>query len=181
MISALALLAFASGTAPPEADPVARSHRNLGKTEGACRKDEAGPAILVDVIGLKDRAGLLKLEVYPATDEDFLQDDKILVAAGKTFRRVEAPVPAAGSPTLCIRVPSAGQYAVSLLHDRDSNHKFTIVADGVGFSGNPKIHWSKPKAAEASVATGPGLTRIRIVLNYRRGLFAFGPVSDAHR
>ena len=143
---------------------------DLGKAEGKCRAGESGPSFLVNVTGLKDRRGRLKLEVYPANDDDFLQDDNILISAGKTFRRVEGPIPASGPVQLCIRVPSAGTYAISLLHDRDSNRKFGWRVDGIGFAGNPKLGWSKPRASAASAAAGPGPTRIEIVLNYRRGL-----------
>src|SRR5262245_14189689 len=87
---------------------VTGSPRELGKAEGRCRADEAGPALLVSVVGLKDHTGNLKLEVYPPNDPDFLQDDATLVNAGKTFRRVEVPVPAGAQPQLCIRIPSAG-------------------------------------------------------------------------
>lgn len=155
-------------------------HQELGKAEGRCRAGESGPALLVSVAGLRDRAGNLKLEVYPANDKDFLQDDKILVAQGKTFRRVEEPVPASGTPVLCVRVPAPGAYAVSLLHDRDANHKFNLSSDGVGFAGNHRLGWSKPKAAASSVAAGPGLTRVEIVMNYRQGLFSFAPIGTRH-
>ena len=56
---------------------------DLGKAEGQCRANESGPAFLVDVKGLKDRQGRLKLELYPANDADFLADDNILIASGK--------------------------------------------------------------------------------------------------
>lgn len=146
------------------------SSPDLGKAEGRCRADERGPALLVDVEGLKDRKGNLKLEVYPANDHDFLQDDNVLVGQGKVFRRVEIPVPDTGTVELCIRVPGPGTYSVSLLHDRDENRKFGWMVDGIGFAGNPKLHWSKPRAAEAEVRAGAGLTRVPIVLNYRHGL-----------
>lgn len=159
---------------------LAGPHQELGKAEGRCRPGETGPALLVSAVGLKDRAGDLKLEVYPANDQDFLQDDKILIGQGKTFRRVEEPVPASGTPTLCVRVPGPGTYAVSLLHDRDANHKFNLSGDGVGFSGNHKLSWSKPKAAASSVVAGAGLTRVPIVLNYRQGLLSFAPLDQRH-
>ncbi|MEN9682477.1 MAG: hypothetical protein RLZZ427_228 [Pseudomonadota bacterium] len=146
------------------------SNPELGKAEGRCRSNEPGPALLVSPIGLKDRSGNLKLEVYPANDTDFLQDDNILIMAGKVFRRVEVAIPAAGEPVLCIRVPTAGSYSVALLHDRDQNHKFNWIRDGIGFSGNPKLGWSKPPAAATKMVAGPGMTQLHIVMNYRHGM-----------
>jgi uncharacterized protein (DUF2141 family) len=155
---ALLLAAFV-GTSP-----------SLGKAEGQCRAGETGPAFLVDVIGLKDRVGLLKLEVYPNNDKDFLEDDNVLVNAHKTFRRVEEPVPQGANVQLCIRVPAPGPYSVSLLHDRDSTHKFAWTIDGIGFASNPHLGWFKPKSEATRAFAGPGLTHIQIVLNYRSGL-----------
>lgn len=143
---------------------------DLGKAEGQCRPNEQGPAFLVDVIGMKDRTGMLKLEVYPSNDADFLQDDNILVNAGKVFRRVEAEIPPSGPVTMCIRVPGPGTYSVTLLHDRDRNRKFGWTVDGIGFGSNPKLGWSKPKAAVTRAVAGGSPTRIQIVMNYRRGL-----------
>jgi uncharacterized protein (DUF2141 family) len=156
------------------------SSPDLGKAEGRCRAVETGPALEIGVVGLKDRQGILKLEVYPATDQDFLQDDNILINAGKVFRRVEMVVPATGPVSLCIRVPQAGSYAVSLLHDRDASRRFGWTVDGIGFSGNPKLGWSKPKAAAAHVNASAGLTRIAILLNYRSGL-GVAPLKTARQ
>lgn len=147
-----------------------RSTPDLGKAEGRCRAGEDGPAFLVEVKGLKDRTGQLKLEVYPANEKDFLADDNILVAAGKTFRRVEVATPNNGTPTLCVRLPGPGRYGVSLLHDRDSNRKFGWRVDGIGFAANPKLGLGKPNVARASASAGNGPTRIEIVMNYQRGL-----------
>jgi uncharacterized protein (DUF2141 family) len=146
------------------------SPRELGKKEGACRADEPGPAFIVKAVGLKDRTGNLKLEVYPPNDPDFLQDDAVLVNAGKVFRRVEVPVPAGADPELCIRVPAAGTYTMVLLHDRDGDHRFHWTVDGIGFASNPRLGISQPKAAQARVVAGPGKTHVAIVLNYLRGL-----------
>ena len=154
-----------------------RSTPSLGVAEGICRPQESGPAIMVSVRGLKDRAGDLKLEVYPSDDKDFLADDNVLLSQGKVFRRVVEPVPAKGPVQLCIRVPRPGSYDLSLLHDRDGNHKFSLSVDGIGFSGNPKLRWSKPKASEARIVAGSGITPIQIILNYRKSLFAFGPIG----
>ncbi|MDB5670727.1 MAG: hypothetical protein JWO25_1686 [Alphaproteobacteria bacterium] len=150
---------------------------DLGKAEGQCRPGEPGPAFLVRVEGLKDRVGRLKLELYPANDHDFLQDDNVLIEEGKTFRRVESTIPRSGPVDLCIRAPGPGRYALTLLHDRDSNRKFGVTVDGIGFAGNPRLGWAKPKAAAAAAGIGSGPARLTIVLNYRSGLFSFRPIG----
>ncbi|MEP7222308.1 MAG: DUF2141 domain-containing protein [Novosphingobium sp.] len=155
------------------------SHPDLGKAEGQCRPHETGPAFMVEIAGLKDRSGRLKLEVYPAVDDDFLADDNILINQGKTFRRVEVAVPGDAVPRLCVRLPSAGAYALTVLHDRDADRKFGLSVDGVAFSRNPKLGLSKPKAAAVRIDAGPGITPTRIVMNYRKGLLSFGPLAAA--
>lgn len=148
-----------------------------GVAEGRCRPDESGPALVVAVEGLKDRQGALKIEVYPSNDHDFLEDDKKLIAEGKAFRRTVAPVPDHGTPRLCVRVPDAGTYAVTIHHDRNENRKFDLSKDGVAFVGNPKLGLSKPRASEASISVGNGIARTSVVMNYRKGLLSFGPVT----
>lgn len=155
-----------------------RSSPDLGRAEGLCRPNEAGPAIIITAVGLKDRAGLLRAELYPPGDGDFLEDDNILINAGKTFRRAEIKLPPSGPVQLCIRTPGPGEYTLSLLHDRDANLKFGLSTDGVGFPNNPKLGLSKPKADVVRFRTGPGLTPISIRLNYRRGLLSFGPLRN---
>ncbi len=159
------------------AAPPLLSSPSLGVAEGRCRANEPGPAILVEVAGLRDRQGLLKLEVYPSNERDFLADDNVLIMAGKVFRRVTGPVPARGNVQLCVRVPAPGAYSLSLLHDRDSNRRFGLSTDGVGFPNNPRLGLSRPRAAAVRVVTGRGITRIRIVMNYRRGMVSFGPLE----
>ncbi len=159
------------------AGPALRSTPDLGKAEGRCRAGESGPALMVEAVGMKDRTGNMKLEVYPANDQDFLADDNVLVAAGKTFRRVEIATPDNGPVVLCVRIPGPGTYAVSVLHDRDSNRKFGWKIDGIGFSGNPKLGWSKPKASSARMLVkSGGVSRISVTMNYKSGL-GVGPLK----
>jgi uncharacterized protein (DUF2141 family) len=154
------------------------SSPELGKAEGQCRPNEQGPAFLITVEGLKDRKGNLKLELYPANDKDFLADDNILISAGKPFRRVEQPVPASGPIQLCVRAPAPGTYALSLLHDRDSNRKMGLSVDGIGFPGNPRLCWGKPGAKDASATVGNGPARLTVTMQYRRNLVCFGPIEQ---
>jgi uncharacterized protein (DUF2141 family) len=175
----LALLPLFAADAPAKPVVPLPSSPELGKAEGKCHAGEAGPALLVDVSGLKDRVGKLKLEVYPSNDTDFLMDDNVLIFQGKTFRRVEEDVPQSGPVQLCVRVPGPGQYSVTLLHDRDSNRKFGWWVDGIGFGANPTLGWHKPKAAATRVTAGPGLSHITIVLNYRNGL-GVSPINSGN-
>ena len=177
MSAFLALLPLIAAEAPAKPAVPLASSPELGKAEGRCRAGEQGPALLVEVVGLKDRAGRLKLEVYPSNDTDFLMDDNVLVYQGKTFRRVEEPTPKGGPVEMCVRVPGPGAYSVTLLHDRDSNRKFGWTIDGIGFASNPRLSWHKPKAAATRVIAGAGITHLRIVLNYRDGL-GMSPIGE---
>ena len=150
---------------------------DLGTAAGRCRPNESGPSFLIHVVGLKDRQGNLKAEVYPDNNKDFLQDDNILVSEGKTFRRVVIPVTQSGPVVLCIRVPERGPYALSLMHDRNANNKMNLSSDGVGFPGDPHLCWSQPKANEATAVAGNGPTPITITMQYRHGLFCFSPLK----
>lgn len=113
------------------AGPAAARAEVIGMDAAACTNRE-GPAILANIVGLKDRKGRLKLELYPANEDDFLKDDRDLVAQGKTFRRVWVQTPPAGAVDICIRVPHPGRYALFATHDRDGKNKFNFFQDGAG-------------------------------------------------
>jgi uncharacterized protein (DUF2141 family) len=142
--------------------------------DAACGPDEQGPALRVNVQGLKDARGVLRLELYPPVDGDFLQDDYLLVQAGKVFRRVVVAAPEADPVTMCIRAPEPGRYAVALIHARRNQQSFSPFVDGIGFGNSPKLSFSKPKARQATITIGPGVTDATIVVNYLNGL-SIGP------
>jgi uncharacterized protein (DUF2141 family) len=178
VLAAALVLGTAAGPAlTPEAE-FGMPSRELGKAAGRCRPGETGPALMIDVAGLKDRTGYLRAELYPDNDDDFLASDKVLVRAGKVFNRVEISLPPSGPVQLCFRVPRPGSFTLSLLHDRDGNRKFGLSSDGIGFPGNPELGLSKPRAKSATVVAGRGLTELSIRMNYRRGLFGFGPLKN---
>ena len=153
---------------------------DYGVAEGQCRANERGPAVIATAVGLKDRKGTLRLELYSAVDGEWLADDRDLVREGKVFRRSVLTVPASGTVELCVRAPHAGDWSLALVHDRAGAKKFKLSTDGIGFSQNPRLVLSPPKAEAAEVAIGPGVTRINIVMNYRRGLLMFfGPIPSA--
>lgn len=159
------------------AGPALRSSPELGQAEGRCRPGESGPALMVEAVGLKDRSGRLKAEIYPPNEKDFLADDNVLVAAGKTFRRVIIPTPKAGPAMICIRIPGPGTYSLLVHHDTNANHKFDYKIDGIGFASNPKLGWSKPKASATRVVVrSGGVSKVSVVMNYKTGL-GVGPIK----
>ena len=149
----------------------------LGSDAAACNPG-GGPAILAQIAGLKDRKGRIKLELYPAEEGDFLADDSVLLAAGKTFRRVWTAIPASGQAQVCIRVPRPGRYALLVTHDRDGKNKFNFFADGAGFPGPGKIGMSRPKVERAIVEVGTGTAERVVRMQYLRGLGGFAPVKS---
>lgn len=172
----LLLVALASAALLPEV-AFAAGGRIGGQDAAACI-DADGPAIQVNITGLKDRTGRLKLELYPATEDDFLRDDTKLLNEGKTFHRVWATMPKTGAVVLCIKVPRPGTYALFFTHDRDGKNKFNFWRDGGGVPSNVRIGASKPKLATAMIEVGPGITVSNIRAQYLRGLSGLGPIKS---
>ncbi|MEG3177888.1 DUF2141 domain-containing protein [Sphingomonas sp. RB3P16] len=148
----------------------------LGSDAAAC--SAGGPAIRVNVEGLKDRTGELKLELYPATEADFLKDDRDLIKEGKFFRRVRLPTPQTGPISLCIRVPTPGPYALLFTHNRDGKNKFNFWADGAGFASNVKLGRTRPKLDMARIVVPEGVVTTTIRAQYLRGLGGFSPLGS---
>lgn len=163
----LALFAFALPASAPAAV--------LGSDAGAC-SGGGGIGILATVVGLKDRTGELKLELYPANEADFLKDDRDLLTAGKLFRRVRAPTPQGGEVQMCMRVPHPGRYALLFTHNRDGKNKFSIWQDGAGFASNQRLGRSRPKVGQAIVDVPAGGLSVTIRAQYLHGLSGFSPI-----
>lgn len=172
-VASLIVAALAAVLTPAIADA-----RVLGSDAAACSGRD-GPAIEVAVQGLKDRTGTLKLELFPATEADFLKDDRDLRAEGKFFRRVRADTPATGAVTMCIKAPSPGTYALFVTHDRDGKNKFNFWSDGAGVPSNQRLGRSKPKLSQAIVEVPRGIAPVTIRMQYLRGVIpTFGPVGN---
>ena len=154
--------------------PITAAAQPVGETD-ACVN---GPSIRAEIVGMKDRVGSLKLELFPATQQDFLRDDRDLRAEGKVFHRVWVPTPQNGPVVICMRVPHPGTYAILFTHDRDGKNKFNFWSDGAGVPGNQKLGRSQPKLANAQITVGAGVTSIVIRAQYLHGFPpAFGPVG----
>jgi len=156
-------------------NPSSAGAEQIGQDADLCRAGR-GPAIQVNVQGLKDRRGELWLELYPPTADDFLSADTDLIAQGKIFRRTRSRLPAAGSVEICIRVPRPGRYALMLRHNRIERDKFSVWSDGAGVAANLSLGRSRPRLDQALVTAGPGVTVVAIKMQYLRGL-GFSPLN----
>jgi len=169
------LTIFAAGLSFLSINASSAGAEQIGQDAEQCRAGH-GPAIQVNVQGLKDRRGELWLELYPATPDDFLSPDTDLLAQGKIFRRTRSRLPATGTVEICVRVPRPGRYALMLRHNRVDRDKFSFWSDGAGVPANQSLGRSKPKLDQAVVTAGPGVTVVAIKMQYLRG-FGFSPLD----
>ena len=155
----------------------------LGKDTKRC--NESGLAVPVKVYGFKSYSGNLRVQIYPAHQNIFLEKRQWL-------ERIDLPVTNKGPMHVCVPVTEPGRYVVSVRHDLNGNGKNDRY-DGGGLSGNPDMKLTdflfsrKPelsqvaftfaapsdRSPEASLEVSP---EIPIVLNYLKGL-SFKPVK----
>ena len=94
----------------------------------------------IEVVGLRSSAGNIQACVWHGPEH-------FLTKHCAEFGRLVV-VPAA--PTVSMKIElQPGEYAVSLIHDANGNHKldtniFGMPTEGVGFSRNPVLAFSKP-------------------------------------
>lgn len=159
----LMLLTGLSGLAAPAPAALA------GPYGTACRAGE--PAVVVRVQGLKTRTGVVRVQLYESNRATFLEKKAYL-------ERID--VPASGAMDICVPVPRAGSYAISVRHDVNGNGK-SDRADGGGFSGNPDVSLfdlatkRKPDLRKVSFAVTDRPVTVSVLLNYVQGL-SFKPI-----
>ncbi|NJC34212.1 uncharacterized protein (DUF2141 family) [Sphingomonas jejuensis] len=136
----------------------------------ACR----GTALLVSVSGFKERAGTLRVQTYAGAAN--------YADGHRRVSRIEVPVPRGSGPVdVCVPLPGAGDYAVSIRHDANGDGR-SDRGDGGGFSNNPRLSLGQaisrrnPSYDSVRVDAGAGrVTPVPITLNYLRGL-SIGPI-----
>lgn len=164
------LIVLASALAAPAGGAV------LGPHAAACT-DASRPAMLVRVIGLKSRSGMIRVQSYGGDPAHFF--DK-----GSYLERVEVPTPASGAVEICMPVPRAGTYAISVRHDIDGQGNGG-ASNGGGMSGNPNISLMdvlfkrKPSPAQVAVPV-TGRTIVSVVMNYMQG-GSVRPIATAEK
>jgi uncharacterized protein (DUF2141 family) len=154
------------GLAFPLALAGAPAAAQLGQDAAACRNGggPTGSAILVNVQGLRSRAGNVRVNVYGDDPARFL-------GRGQYVRQINVPVTRAGAMPICVIVPRAGRYAVAVRHDEDGNGR-SGWSDGGGFSRNPRVSLTnlRPNFQNVAFNVGRGVAAVNITLLYRYGL-----------
>jgi uncharacterized protein (DUF2141 family) len=146
----------------------------LGPDAAVCQAG-TGPAILVHIVGLKNRAGTIRVRTFGGNPATWF--DK------KTYlKRVVIPTPNAGNFEICMPVARPGTYAVDLRHDVNNNSD-TDMEDGGGASGNPDVSLfdvvfnRKPPASKTGFQVSTGVTSVTVVMKYKSGA-SFKPIAQ---
>lgn len=149
----------------------------LGPDSAVCAAGKQ-PAILVKVIGLKNRDGKVRARTFSGDPSTYFDKRFALT-------RTEMATPPAGSVEICIPVSKPGRYAVDVRHDVDNDGK-TSKADGAGTSGNPEVSFldvvlkHRPPASEVEVSVGNGVTVVPVIVRYLQG-GSLKPITEASR
>lgn len=124
----------------------------------------AGPAVRLQVNGIKSGSGNLFVRTYRATSSDWLKGKRYLT-------RIDAK-PQRGSVTVCIPLPETGRYAIAVQHDINGNRETDFSIDGAAMSNNPEIGSflgipRPPSVDKAAFSAGAGVTRMSVTMLYR--------------
>lgn len=120
----------------------------------------AGPAVRVNVSGIKNASGAIRVQIYHGTEADWLE-------SGRWLYRIEQPA-RAGSMSFCLPVPANGSYGVAVRHDVNGNGRTDITSDGGAMSNNPSINilnLGRPSIRRTRFEVS-GVTTININMRY---------------
>ncbi len=120
-----------------------------------------GPAVLVNISGVKAASGKIRVQSYRGTKAEWLKK-------GAWINRIEAPAKN-NNMTFCVPVPSSGMYGIAVRHDVNGNGKTDISKDGGGMSNNPSIsifNLGKPSYKKTKFAVGDEVKSISIKMKY---------------
>ena len=109
-------------------------------------------------------SGNLFVRTYRARESDWLKSRRYLHRIDTTPRK--------GAMTVCVPLPSAGDYAIVVQHDANGNREKDFSADGAGMSNNPGIRKilglvpRPPSVDKVRFNAGSGVTRMAISMQY---------------
>ncbi len=120
----------------------------------------------VTIDGLKNQKGQVCLSVFSSSQGFPNKNDRALA--------IQCVKLTGTAPTITFPKLKAGNYAVAVIHDANSDNKlntngFGIPIEGFGFSQNPKILTGPPKFSDASVLVVGANTEVQIQMQYLFG------------
>jgi len=163
-VLALAAGAVVAGLAVPASLAAQPKFTNLIPNDMSRCASGAGPAVLVEVSGIKSADGLVIVRAYNAQAGEWLK-------AKKYFAKIHEPA-RKGRMNLCVPVPQVGgQYAIAVQHDVKGNYATNFSTDGAGMSNNPVVKTilgipRSPPVEKVAFPAGAGVTRIAIAMRY---------------
>lgn len=157
VVRALALVGVCASTATT---PVLAQYREAISNDPArCRS--GGPAVNITVTGIKSSSGRVRVQLYRATKQDWLEK-------GRWIHRIEAPA-RAGSMTFCMPAPAPGSYGIAVRHDVNGNGETDLTQDGGGASNDPSFNifnLGKPGHDKVGFSVGQDARSISITMRY---------------
>ncbi len=128
----------------------------------SCDIGAGGAAIMVHVENIRSIEGNLRAQIYSSNPDDFL-------AKGKKLVRVDVPVQSDEGQSVCVQLPAPGDYALVVMHDKNSNGKADFFSEGFGFSNNPKLGFGAPDAEDVIMKMPAGVSETVVNLKYILG------------
>lgn len=138
---------------------LAQFKNHLTHDAAVCRGN--GPAIRITVSNVKASRGTLRVQLYRATRQDWLE-------TGRWLNRIELPA-RAGTMSVCMPAPQPGSYAIAIRHDINGNGKTDLTQDGGGMSNNPSINvfnLGKPSHTTVAFSLGQEVKAMTIRMRY---------------
>ena len=121
----------------------------------------SGPSVWLNVTGVSASSGVLRVQLYRGTAADWLE-------TGRWLNRIELPA-RQGTMSVCMPVPSSGDYAIAIRHDVNGNGRTDIRTDGGGMSNNPSINifnLGKPGVDKTRFSIGNQVLPMSIRMRY---------------
>lgn len=120
-----------------------------------------GPAVRVTINAVRSSRGTVRVQLYRATAQDWLEK-------GRWLNRIELPA-RAGTMTVCMPAPQPGSYGIAVRHDVNGNDKTDLTQDGGGASNNPSFNifnLGKPSVRKVAFTLGREVRALTIQLHY---------------
>jgi len=133
-------------------------------TKAGCGAGGDGAYLFVTMENLRNDEGNIRAQIYSDKADEFLEK-------GTWLKRVEIKTMRSEDveQQICIELPSEGEFALAILHDRNANGKLDVFTEGFGFSRNPKLGFGPPDHDEVVYKAKKGVNKLKVSMSYLIG------------